>query len=129
MPNFNPYPLDVVNSSQYAQLTAGAPKTAIGTICTQLSTYRFAADVAVCVQLVYDLIEDMVRCQKNQSPLPVMPLAAQAENLVTDGTMSTALGVIRTYLAGISAATYPIVGQLPLKNAFGPLCARIVEAI
>jgi len=129
MPNFNPYPLDVVNSAQYAQLNAGAPKTAIATICTQLATYRFAATVVIATMDIYDLIDDMVRCQKNQSPVPTLPTFASAEGMVSDGIAQTALGVIRTYLAGITAPTYPSVGLLPLKNAFGLVCNRIVECI
>ena len=129
MPNFNPLPLDVLNDRNFKAITAGGMQTAVTSIATQLSTFRFAADVCACTALLRDLIEDILRCQTNQSPLPVMPLAAQAESLVSDATTQTALGNIRTYLAGVTAATYPIVGQLPLKNAFGPLCARIVEAI
>jgi hypothetical protein len=129
MPNFNPLPLDLANDRYVNAITTGGVKTAVLSIATQLSTFRFAADVNACVALLRDLVDDILRCQTAQSPAPVLPLAAQAESLITDATTQTAMGTIRTYLAGISAATSPGVGQLPLKNAFGPLAARIVEAI
>lgn len=129
MPNFNPLPLDILNDRYFKAITAGGMQTAITSIVTQLSTFRFAADVAACVQLVRDLIEDILRTQTHQSPVPVLPPAAQAENLITDATTATAMGNIRTYLNGISAVTVPPIGQLPLKNTFGALAARIVEAI
>lgn len=129
MPNAYTYPSDVLNSAQFKAITAGGMQTAITSICTQLAGFRFSADVFVCVQLVYDLIEDILRTQTHQSPVPVLPAAAVAENLITDATTATAMGNIRTYLNGIGAVTVPPIGQLPLKNAFGPLAARIVEAI
>lgn len=129
MTTLNSLPLDLVNDRYVNAITTGGVKTAVLSIATQLSTFRFAADVCACTLLLRDLVDDILRTQSAQSPAPVMPPAAAAENLVTDATTATALGTVRTYLAGISAATNPSVGQLPLKNAFGPLCARIVEAI
>ena len=129
MPNFNSLPLDIVNDRYYKAITNGGVQAAVSTIATQLSTFRFAAEVLVAVQMLRDLIEDILRAQGGQVLENVLPPAASAENLISDATTVTAFGTIRTYLAGTSAPTYPVVGVLQSKQAFGPLARVIAECI
>lgn len=129
MPNFNPHPLDVFNDRTYKQITNGGVQTAIGTIATQLSTFRFAATVSRATMLLRMLIEDIIRAQTGQVVENILPPAAGCENLISDAPTAAALGTIRTYLVGIATPTYPPVGQLPARAAFQALCTTVVECI
>jgi hypothetical protein len=125
----NNFALDIANDRYYKAISNGPVQTAVLTIATQLSTYRFQATAAAAVAVLRDLIEDILRGQGGQVVENVLPPAANAELLISDATAQTALGTIRTYLTGLSNAAVPAIGALPAKRSFDGLCKLIVESI
>jgi hypothetical protein len=125
----NLYALDILNDSNYKRISDPGTKAAVATIATQITTYRSAATGVTAAKLLRDLIEDILRGQGLQTTVNALPPVTGNESLISDGTAVTALTTIRTYLSGLATVTNPPVGQLPAKNAFGPLCRCIAESI
>jgi hypothetical protein len=136
MPNFNPLPLDVLNSREYALIPAGTSgrAIAIASIATQLSTYPNAAAVADAVLLLKDVIEDVVRIQLGNCVYPSqMSVPSYSALGLTDATMQTAITNLLGFLngptgTGVLTQSVPPVGALPLKNVMGALIQRIVDS-
>jgi hypothetical protein len=62
----NNFALDILNSVSYQQISDSGTKSAIATLCTQLSTYRSQGTAIAAVGVLRDLIEDALRGQNGQ---------------------------------------------------------------